>query len=236
MTPTFQTLAALRTETLLLLAEKANSTVQDIPTGTGGTVAQTTLQSLTGHVNRALYALARYAVPRRVQVTVTFPAGVDVVPYTQAQTTDGSQVFYVRDLLIDGQRLLRADAARVRLQGTAQVMGTPEVYYWDGQNAVGLAPYPAALTVCTGQGYATPPPLVLDGDAATWLDMDMAEAVVAYAAARVGMARQDDAKLAPSAGWLATYERIEKQAQQRLLLNDPALARQAFGLVAGSGK
>lgn len=233
MAPVFTTLAALRLETLLLLAEKANSTAQDIPSGAGGTVTQTTAQSLTLHINRALFNLARYVVPRRVSITLTFAAGQDIAPYTQASTADGSQVFFVRELLISGQRLLWADAGRAHLQGTAQAAGAPEVAYRDGQNAVGLAPYPATVLTCTGTGYAVPPPLVLDTDTAGWLDADLAEAVVAYAAARVGMARQDDAKLAPYAGWLSTYERTQQAAQQRLILTDPTLARLAFGLVAG---
>ena len=222
-----KTLLDLRRDVLSLLGENSDSPIAELTPAAGGAAVRTSDAQITLLINQGADYVARKGFILQAQGTIAFSAN-DRNKYLTAATVSTTGARALRTVFSAawaGSPLsyLGYNVARARFGSILAVPGgTPKRWYRDieGNQIIGLEPYPTASGTLTVYGAGLPTYLSADTDTFVWLPDDWARAVVCYAALQLCIKVQDDEETAQRAENIAgTLKDLMNQMRQEV---DPA--------------
>jgi len=233
------TLLSLEQSVLNVLNEAANSSLGDLPSGTGGTTIATLTESGTGAstikslLNEGAAELARSCFPVPDSGTLSWMSGTRTNLIADFAAAGGGVIWSVRGVTFQGDSTALRYCDRSALERSdpdwmVTSTAVPVYWYFDGPMSIGLYPRPLSTGTVTVDGFAVPPPMS-DADlssVAPWIPDDLSHLLVWYAAARVAMKNLEDASLAPRiAIWQGLYDKGRLDLWQRI---DPRIRKAHF--------
>jgi len=221
-------LTALQQDVLSRLHEAGNSTLADLPTGTGGSSTITTATQLTTYLNDGAADLCRRAF--RLEETGTYanlPSGTQYVRWDQFSTTGGHTLRGARTVQYNGVLLGYYDLAHLENRYPTyqtDASATPLYWYLNGERGLGIYPTPSASNLTLKVvGVAGQPVLLASGsDVPSWLPSDRHHLLSLYACKMVAKQNLEDPSVAGRAPvWEDEYERGVAAMLQGLWESDP---------------